>query len=142
MAAAMQFGLVVRGQFHLGNDFQARFAEIVEQARLAEKLGFASITKTSHYSTHPLQSFQQLPVLARLSGETDKLRLNAGVILLSLHKPLDIAEQLATIDIMSGGRVIFGVALGYREEEFRALRLSPTRRRLRNGGRMWHNCFS
>ena len=117
---AMQFGLVVRGQFHLGDDIERRFAEIVEQAKLAEKLGFASITKTSHYSTYPLQSFQQLPILARLSGETEKLRLNAGIILLSLHKPLDIAEQLATIDIMSGGRVIFGAALGYREEEFRA----------------------
>ncbi len=124
----MQFGLVVRGQFHLGDDIEARFAEIVEQARLAEKLGFASITKTSHYSTHPLQSFQQLPILARLSGETDKLRLNAGIILLSLHKPLDIAEQLATIDIMSGGRVIFGAALGYREEEFRAFGTTTSER--------------
>ena len=116
----MQFGLVVRGQFHLGDDIEQRFAEIVQQVKLAEKLGFASVTKTSHYSTHPLQSFQQLPILARLSGETKRMRLNAGIVLLSLHKPIDIAEQLATIDIMSGGRVIFGAALGYREEEFRA----------------------
>ena len=116
----MQFGLVVRGQFHLGDDIEQRFAEIVQQVKLAEKLGFASVTKTSHYSTHPLQSFQQFPILARLSGETERMRLNAGIVLLSLHKAIDIAEQLATIDIMSGGRVIFGAALGYREEEFRA----------------------
>ena len=50
----------------------------------------------------------------------DRVKLNAGVILLSLHKPLDIAEQLATIDIMSNGRLICGVALGYREVEFAA----------------------
>ena len=60
-----------------------------------------------HRPHHP-----RAPRLARLSAETTKLRLNAGIILLSLHKPLDIAEQLATIDIMSNGRVIFGAALG------------------------------
>jgi len=126
----MRFGLAIRGQFHLEDDIRQRFEEIVEQARLAEKLGFDSITKTSHYATHPWQSFQQLPVLARLSAETTKLRLNAGIILLSLHKPLDIAEQLATIDIMSNGRVIFGAALGYREVEFKAFG-TTTRERVR-----------
>jgi alkanesulfonate monooxygenase SsuD/methylene tetrahydromethanopterin reductase-like flavin-dependent oxidoreductase (luciferase family) len=48
------------------------------------------------------------------------LRLNFGLILLSLHKPLDVAEQIATVDVMSGGKVIFGVALGYRDVEFLA----------------------
>ena len=111
MAPAFQFGLVVRGQAEEGEDISRRFQETLRFVRLADRLGFDSITKTSHYSTHPWQSFQQLPVLARLSAETTKLRLNAGIILLSLHKPLDIAEQLATIDIMSNGRAIFGAAL-------------------------------
>ena len=48
------------------------------------------------------------------------MRLNFGLVLLSLHKPLDIAEQIATVDVMSGGRVIFGVALGYRDVEYLA----------------------
>ena len=48
------------------------------------------------------------------------MRLNFGLILLALHKPLDIAEQIATVDVMSGGKVIFGIALGYREVEFLA----------------------
>lgn len=116
----MRYGIAVRGQYPLGDDIRLRFEEIVEQAKLAEALGYDSITKTSHYATHPWQSFQQLPLLARLSGETETLRLNAGIILLSLHKPLDIAEQLATIDIMSNGRLIVGAALGYREVEFKA----------------------
>jgi probable F420-dependent oxidoreductase len=119
-AKTFQFGLAIRGQFRLEDDIRARFEEIVEQAKVAERLGFDSITKTSHYSTHPWQSFQQFPVLARLSAETTRLRLNAGIVLLSLHKPLDIAEQMATMDIMSNGRMIFGAALGYREVEFKA----------------------
>lgn len=98
----------------------ARFAELVEQARLADRLGFASLTKSSHYSAHPYQDLQQVPFLARMSGEAPRLRLNFGIVLVPLHKPLDLAEQLATIDVMSGGRVIFGAGLGYRDVEFAA----------------------
>jgi alkanesulfonate monooxygenase SsuD/methylene tetrahydromethanopterin reductase-like flavin-dependent oxidoreductase (luciferase family) len=117
---SMDFGLMLRGQFEQGEDMEVRFGELMEQARLANKLGFASITKGSHYSAYPLQDFQQLPFLARVAAEAPDLRLNAGIVLLSLHKPLDLAEQLASIDVMSGGRLIFGAGLGYREVEFRA----------------------
>jgi alkanesulfonate monooxygenase SsuD/methylene tetrahydromethanopterin reductase-like flavin-dependent oxidoreductase (luciferase family) len=99
---------------------QARFRELLEQARLANRLGFASITKGMHYSAAPWQDFQQFPFLSRIMAETPALRVNFGLVLLSLHKPLDIAEQIATVDVMSGGKAIFGIALGYREVEFRA----------------------
>jgi alkanesulfonate monooxygenase SsuD/methylene tetrahydromethanopterin reductase-like flavin-dependent oxidoreductase (luciferase family) len=120
MASRFQFGLALRGEYPAGDDMAARFADLVELARLADRLGFDSIVKTSHYSAHPFQAFQQLPVLARLTAEAPNARLVAGIVLLSLHKPLDIAEQLATVDIMSGGRLVFGAALGYREVEFKA----------------------
>jgi alkanesulfonate monooxygenase SsuD/methylene tetrahydromethanopterin reductase-like flavin-dependent oxidoreductase (luciferase family) len=120
MAMEMRFGTVVRSQIPAGDDTSRHFTELMEQARLAEKLGFDSFTKASHYSTHPLQDFAQVPFLARLSAEAPKLRLNAGIVLLSLHKPLDIAEQFATLDVISGGKLIFGAALGYREVEFKA----------------------
>ena len=97
----MQFGLAIRGQYAQDQDIRLCFEELIEECVQAEALGFDSITKTSHYSTAPFQAFQQFPLLARLSAETNRVRLNAGIILLSLHKPLDIAEQLATIDIMS-----------------------------------------
>jgi alkanesulfonate monooxygenase SsuD/methylene tetrahydromethanopterin reductase-like flavin-dependent oxidoreductase (luciferase family) len=116
----MQFGLMMRAQFPGGDDMQARFQELLEQARLADALGYSSITKGMHYSAAPWQDFQQFPFLCRVMADAPALRLNFGLVLLSLHKPLDIAEQIATIDVMSGGRVIFGVALGYRDVEFLA----------------------
>jgi alkanesulfonate monooxygenase SsuD/methylene tetrahydromethanopterin reductase-like flavin-dependent oxidoreductase (luciferase family) len=116
----MRFGLMLRAQFPEGDDMTARFRELMEQARLAEALGFDSITKGMHYSSPPWQSLQQLPFLSRVMAEAPRLRLNFGLILLSLHKPLDVAEQIATVDVMSGGKVIFGVALGYRDVEFLA----------------------
>ena len=116
----IQFGLMLRAQFPAGDDMQRRFAELVEQARLADRLGFASITKGMHYSAAPWWDLQQFPFLSRIMADAPNLRLNFGLVLLSLHKPLDIAEQIASVDVMSGGKVILGVALGYRDVEYLA----------------------
>lgn len=115
-----QFGLMIRAQYPRGEDLQARFEDVCATARLADQLGFDCITKGSHYATTSLSDFQQLPFLARIMVEAPNVRLNAGVCLLPLHKPLDIAEQISTLDVMSGGRMILSVALGYREVEFKA----------------------
>jgi len=116
----VDFGLMIRGQFPQGEDMGARFEEMVEQVHLIDRLGFASLTKGMHYASHPLQAFNQIVFHSRMAAETTRLRLNFGIILLALHKPLDIAEQLATLDVMTKGRVIFGAALGYREIELAA----------------------
>lgn len=58
--AEMQFGLMLRAQFPRGDDMAARFRELLEQARLANQLGYASITKGMHYSSAPWQDFQHL----------------------------------------------------------------------------------
>ncbi len=117
---SIQFGLMNRGQFPLGDDIRTRFLEMVEQVRLADRLGFDSIMAGSHYSAWPLLHFQQVPFLSRMMAEGPNLRLIAGIVLLPLHKPLDVAEQWANIDVMSGGKLIFGVGIGYREVEFKA----------------------
>jgi len=128
VTAPFRFGIVLRGQYPRGDDVALRFRETVEQARLADRLGFDSITKTSHYSTHPFQSLQQVPLLARLSAEAPNCRLNAGIVLLALYTPLEIAEQFATLDILCGGKLIFGCALGYRDVEFKAFGVPRTER--------------
>ena len=115
---SMQFGIMMRGQFPKGDNVAERFSELVEQARLLEKWGYDSITKGVHYSSHPLQDLQQVPFLARISAEAPSLRINTGVLLLPLHKPLDVAEQLGTLDIMTNGKLIFGCGVGYRDVEF------------------------
>ncbi len=126
--ADIQFGLMMRGQFPQSDDIQVRFQELMEQARLANQLGYASVTTGMHYSSAPFQDFQQFPFMCRVMAEAPDLRLNFGLVLLSLHKPLDIAEQLATADVMSGGKVIFAAGLGYREVEFLAFGTSQKER--------------
>jgi alkanesulfonate monooxygenase SsuD/methylene tetrahydromethanopterin reductase-like flavin-dependent oxidoreductase (luciferase family) len=123
-----KFGLMIRAQYPRHDDMVERFGEICAVARLAEQLGFDCITKGMHYGASPLGDYQQIPFLARIMAEAPSCRLNAGVVLLSLHKPLDIAEQFATLDVMSKGKVILGVALGYRELEFKAFGTTQTKR--------------
>ena len=115
----LTYGLFVRGQYRAGDDMAGRFEEVKAQVRLADKLGFADLLTGMHYASAPFQQYQQVPLLARLMAETERMRIITGIVLLSLHKPLDIAEQLATLDVMSGGRLVFGAGLGYRDVEFK-----------------------
>jgi alkanesulfonate monooxygenase SsuD/methylene tetrahydromethanopterin reductase-like flavin-dependent oxidoreductase (luciferase family) len=128
MTAAFQFGLVVRGQAEQGEDIYGRFQETLEFVRLADRLGFDSVTKTAHYSAHPFQMLQLVPMLARFAAEAPRLRLNAGVLLLPLYSPLHVAEEFATLDVISNGKIILGVGLGYRDVEFKAFGVPRSQR--------------
>lgn len=120
MTKRFQFGLVVRGQYPAADDMSARFAETIAMAREADRLGFDSITKTSHWSSYPFQMLSQVPLLARFSAEAPNLRLIAGIVLVALETPLALAENFAALDVMSDGKLVFGAGLGYRDVEFKA----------------------
>ena len=128
MTPQFQFGLVVRGQAEAGEDISRRFQETLAFVRLADRLGFDSITKTAHYSAYPFQMLQMVPMLARFAAEAPRLRLNAGVLLLPLMSPLHVAEEFATLDVISGGKIILGVGLGYRDVEFKAFGVPRSQR--------------
>ncbi len=114
---------------HRPEDSQAaRFAEHVEQVRLARAVGFSSVWASQHYLSEPFTYFQPLPTLGRMAAEAEGMALGTGVLLLPLHQPVDFAEQLATLDVISGGRLIVGIGLGYRDVENAALGLDPRRR--------------
>ncbi|MBT5038439.1 MAG: LLM class flavin-dependent oxidoreductase, partial [Rhodospirillaceae bacterium] len=92
----MQYTFFIRAQYPKDADMVARFADLAAEARLADQLGFTGICAGMHYAAHPLQMLQQIPFLCRLAAEAPNCRMIPGIVLLSLHKPLDIAEQLAT----------------------------------------------
>src|SRR5262249_35769578 len=117
MAGRFQFGLGGRGQAAPGEGIVRPFGGAPEFVPLADPPGFDSVTKPAHYSAHPFQMLQLVPMLARFTAEAPRLRLNAGVLLLPLLSPLHVAEEFATLDVMSGGKIILGVGLGYRDIE-------------------------
>ena len=71
---------------------------------------------------------QTLPALARLAAGAGTMRVGATVILLPLLNPVDVAEQVATLDVITEGRFVFGVGLGYRDEENEAFGIAPGER--------------
>src|SRR5882724_6796626 len=116
----MRFGLINRRQYKQGPDMELRLREDLEAAKRAEDLGYDCVAKGSHYSSYPFQYIQQIPYLTQVAMVAPKLRLIPGVVLLPLHSPLHVAEELASLDVMSNGKLIFGAGIGYREVEFKA----------------------
>ncbi len=102
--------------------------EAVEVARKAQEWGYKAIYCPQHYVSHPTVWPQPMPVLARLIPEAPELRLVTGILLLTYMNPLDVAEQVATMDQLCGGRFVLGVGLGYRELELEAFNTNRAER--------------
>ncbi len=125
----MQFGVSLSGmgQQPVGTDMRQNFREIVEYIRFARELGFDFFYQGQHYLTSPYQQLQTLPLLARLAAEAEGMGVVA-TLLVPLHHPVDLAERVATMDVITDGRFVLSAALGYRDAEYAAFGLERRRR--------------
>jgi alkanesulfonate monooxygenase SsuD/methylene tetrahydromethanopterin reductase-like flavin-dependent oxidoreductase (luciferase family) len=114
----MKLGIYVNAQHPAGDDPVRRFAETLEQVRLIRSLGFDSIWGGEHHATPGFHYFPLLPMLQRLAAEAEGLWIGTNLVLLPLHNPVELAEMDAFLDVITGGRFLLGVGLGYRTEEF------------------------
>jgi natural product biosynthesis luciferase-like monooxygenase protein len=91
-----------------------RFRAVVEQCAYAESIGFRSVWLAEHHF-HPFAGiFSAPPVIgAAIAQATQTMRIGTAVLLLPYHNPLRVAEDYATLDCLSGGRVEFGVGHGF-----------------------------
>jgi alkanesulfonate monooxygenase SsuD/methylene tetrahydromethanopterin reductase-like flavin-dependent oxidoreductase (luciferase family) len=124
----MKFGLLIAKQHPPGESMVTRFREHLDQVRAARDAGFDVIAMGQHYLSTPFQELQTIPALARLAAEAGTMRVAATVLLLPLLNPVDVAEQVATMDVITEGRFVFGVGLGYRDIENEAFGVAPAER--------------
>lgn len=99
--------------------FTREYGEILDMVRLAETLGFDSAWVSEHHGSSDGYMPSLLTTLGAFAGITNRIKLGTGVVLTPFHDPLRLAEDAATVDLLSGGRLILGLGLGWREEEFR-----------------------
>jgi alkanesulfonate monooxygenase SsuD/methylene tetrahydromethanopterin reductase-like flavin-dependent oxidoreductase (luciferase family) len=104
--------------------------EAIDVVRATAGLGFEWVSVGQHWLSHPTVWPAPIPFLARLAPETGAMRLKTSVLLLPLLNPIEVAENVATLDHLTHGRLTVGVSIGYREVELRAAGL---RRRDRAG---------
>ncbi len=127
----MKVGMFINTQFPEGEPVAARVPELVEQVRVARQSGFTSLLFPHHYLTEPLQMLQITPLMAYLLPEAKGMTIGGNILLLPLLNPVHVAEESATLDVLSEGNFILGVGLGYREGEFEAFGISLKERAAR-----------
>ena len=94
------------------------YNSFVDYVLYAEELGYRSLFVVEHHFTGNSQVSASLNLLSFLAGRTSRLRLGTAVVVLPWHNPVLLAEQVATLDLLSNGRFDFGVGKGYRDSEF------------------------
>src|SRR5262245_33617234 len=101
------------------------FFDFVETNVEAEALGFHSSFVTEHHFTGFGQVSATLTLLTFIAARTTRLRLGTAILVLPWHNPVLLAEQVATLDLLSRGRLDLGVGTGYRHNEFAGFAMSP-----------------
>ncbi|MBK1657515.1 LLM class flavin-dependent oxidoreductase [Paracraurococcus ruber] len=118
----MQFGLFggARTKRSVGIEDSQGYQSFIDYVMEADRLGFRHMFMVEHHSTGQGQVSASMTLLAYLAAKTTQIRLGTAVVVLPWHNPVLVAEQAATLDLLSGGRFDFGVGKGYRKAEFDA----------------------
>ena len=116
----MKVGLFINTQFPEGISLAERVPEMIAQVRAAREAGFASLWFPHHWLTHPLHMLQITPVMGYIAAHAHGMTIGPNILILPPLNPVHVAEEAATLDVLTGGNFILGLGLGYRQPEFDA----------------------
>jgi probable F420-dependent oxidoreductase len=94
------------------------YREALEEVTRAEELGFDSVWMEEHHSVTNHYWPSPLTVLAGFATRTSRMTLGTDIVVAAFHHPVRLAEDVAMLDVMSGGRLVLGIAIGYKPDEF------------------------
>ena len=104
------------------------YNEIIDQIVWGEQNGFDDIWLSEHHFIEDGYSPALMPIAAAIASRTKKIHIGTSVVLLPFHNPVRLAEDAATVDVISGGRFELGVGVGYKVEEFESFAVSSKER--------------
>jgi probable F420-dependent oxidoreductase len=108
--------------------FHEEYREAIDLVRLVESEGLDGAWVSEHHFAGDGYLPSLLPLLATFAAATERIELGTGVVLAPFHDPIRLAEDFAVVDQISGGRVIAGFGIGWRDEEFRAFGIETSSR--------------
>jgi alkanesulfonate monooxygenase SsuD/methylene tetrahydromethanopterin reductase-like flavin-dependent oxidoreductase (luciferase family) len=111
-------GLYIGTQFPPGTDVAVALKDMGEQVRVARESGFSSLWAPHHYLTHPMQMLAPVPLLSFLLRDAEGMTIGTNILIMPLLHPVHVAEDAVTLDLLSGGRYVLGIGVGYRDAEF------------------------
>lgn len=131
MASAIKFGYLLGFRNPPGSNLEdgRLYSEMFRQIEFADQHGFDSIWVTEHHFTDDGYLASIMPTLAAIAARTKRVAIGTYVLLAPFYHPLRLAEDAATIDVISNGRLRLGIGLGYRGEEFDGFQV-PRKERL------------
>lgn len=115
-------------------------AEWTELARAAEGNGYSCLSVADHYfgpgkalteASHPVQNLAAIPAMAAAAAVTDTILIGSRVMCVDYHQPVVLAKSLATIDVLSGGRLEAGLGAGWITSEYEAMGIPMDRAGIR-----------
>jgi len=105
-----------------------QYSACLDQCAFADEIGVQAIVLSEHHGTEDGYLAAPLTLAAAVAARTKKIAINIAAILVPLHDPIRLAEQLAALQLVSGGRVSFVAGLGYRKEELEMAGVDPKQR--------------
>jgi probable F420-dependent oxidoreductase len=121
MTSGMRFGFITTEGGHY-------YPEALREAIRGEELGFHSVWLEEHHGVRDHYWPSPIVALAGFATCTSKILLGTDIVVLPFYDPVRVAEDAAMVDVMSGGRFVFGAAIGYRPDEFELFRIPLERR--------------
>ncbi|MGB2692336.1 MAG: LLM class flavin-dependent oxidoreductase [Thermodesulfobacteriota bacterium] len=128
----MKFGIgyySLQSPPHNPREHKDLYSEMLEEIVAAEDMGFESAWLTEHHLLEDGYCPSLLVTASAIAARTKKVRIGTGIYLMPLHDPISTAEDAAVVDLISNGRLILGLGLGYRQEEFDVFDKSLTQRK-------------
>ena len=142
----MRFGLVYdfRNPAQWRKPWEEVYAGLLDQIAMADELGYDSIWLTEHHFVEDGYTPSPVPLMAAIAARTRRVQISTDILILPLYHPVKLAEDIATIDAISNGRVMLGVGAGYRDEEFEAFGTSRRERgrRMEEGVAVLRGCWA